>query len=118
MSLQSTSKDLTLSISSIRLWLFLWIQTDFTMERPIEQQPRDHEDLLPIEEEDEIINKQKQPQFPSSTLPPTKKPHVCEVCITFPTNLQAEHAWNVLRVDQEPPNRMTKTMEVIWIDSK
>jgi len=33
----------------------------------------------------------------------------CEIQVTFPTNLQAEQAMKVLRVDKEPSDRVTKT---------
>ena len=44
----------------------------------------------------------------------TKKqgPHVCEIEVTFPTNLQAEQAKQVLQVDREPTDRVTKSFRL------
>ena len=39
--------------------------------------------------------------------------HACEVEVTFPTNLQAEQAVQVLQVDQEPTDRVTKSFELV-----
>jgi Transcription factor Pcc1 len=39
--------------------------------------------------------------------------HACEVEVTFPTNLQAQQAYEILQVDQEPTDRVTKSLEII-----
>jgi hypothetical protein len=39
--------------------------------------------------------------------------HACEIEVTFPTNLQAEQALQVLQVDQEPTDRVTKTFHLL-----
>lgn len=38
--------------------------------------------------------------------------HACEVQVTFPTNLQAEQALQVLQVDAEPTDRVTKSFRL------
>ena len=38
--------------------------------------------------------------------------HVCELEITFPTDLQAEQAMKVLQVDKEPTDRVTKSFRL------
>jgi hypothetical protein len=39
--------------------------------------------------------------------------HACEIEVTFPTNLQAEQALQILRVDREPTDRVKKTFDLI-----
>jgi hypothetical protein len=39
--------------------------------------------------------------------------HACEVEVTFPTNLQAEQALQILQVDKEPSDRVTKTFQLV-----
>jgi hypothetical protein len=39
--------------------------------------------------------------------------HACEVEVTFPTNLQAEQAVQVLQVDQEPTDRVAKSFQLV-----
>jgi Transcription factor Pcc1 len=71
------------------------------------------EEEMSVEEEDDdddANDDTKQPQQESS------RAHVCEVCVTFPTNRQAQYALEVLRVDREPTNRVTKSMEVAVVD--
>jgi hypothetical protein len=38
--------------------------------------------------------------------------HACEVQIDFPTNLQAEQALQILQVDAEPTDRVTKSFRM------
>lgn len=38
--------------------------------------------------------------------------HVCEVLVTFPTNLQAEQAMQILQVDAEPTDRVHKSFRL------
>jgi hypothetical protein len=40
------------------------------------------------------------------------KPHACEVRVSFPTNLQAEQAMQVLQVDPEPTDRVSKSFRL------
>ena len=44
--------------------------------------------------------------------PPPPKIHSCDVRVTFPTNRQAQYALQVLQVDKEPTDRVTKSMEI------
>mmetsp|Transcript_12420 Transcript_12420/g.31289 ORF Transcript_12420/g.31289 Transcript_12420/m.31289 type:complete len:112 (-) Transcript_12420:759-1094(-) len=39
--------------------------------------------------------------------------HVCEIDITFPTDLQAEQALKILQVDKEPTDRVSKTFQLV-----
>jgi hypothetical protein len=39
-------------------------------------------------------------------------PHACEVQVTFPTDRQAEEALQILQVDAEPTDRVTKTFRL------
>mmetsp|Transcript_27052 Transcript_27052/g.47786 ORF Transcript_27052/g.47786 Transcript_27052/m.47786 type:complete len:122 (+) Transcript_27052:3-368(+) len=39
--------------------------------------------------------------------------HICELEVTFPTNIQAEQALQVLQVDKEPSNRVSKSFQLI-----
>jgi hypothetical protein len=45
----------------------------------------------------------------SKTTAGPQEPHACEIRVTFPTNLQAEQTLQVLQVDKEPTNRVTKS---------
>ena len=42
-----------------------------------------------------------------------EKSHCCEVKVSFPTNVQAQHAMTVLAVDPEPTNRVTKHFQML-----
>lgn len=44
--------------------------------------------------------------------PPPKDSHACELRITFPTNLQAEQAKQVMEVDKEPTDRVKKSFRL------
>lgn len=39
--------------------------------------------------------------------------HVCEIDVTFPTDLQAEQALQILQVDKEPTDRVSKTFQLL-----
>ena len=39
--------------------------------------------------------------------------HACEIEVTFPTNLQAEQALQILRVDKEPTERVSKSFHLV-----
>jgi hypothetical protein len=39
--------------------------------------------------------------------------HACEIEITFPTNLQAEQALQILQVDKEPTDRASKSFHLV-----
>ena len=39
--------------------------------------------------------------------------HACEIEITFPTNLQAEQALQILQVDKEPTDRASKAFHLV-----
>ena len=39
--------------------------------------------------------------------------HVCEIDVTFPTDIQAEQALQILQVDKEPTDRVSKTFELV-----
>ncbi|MGK3758557.1 MAG: hypothetical protein ACI8RD_010872 [Bacillariaceae sp.] len=39
--------------------------------------------------------------------------HACEIEITFPTNLQAEQALQILQVDKEPTERASKSFHLV-----
>mmetsp|Transcript_9292 Transcript_9292/g.18509 ORF Transcript_9292/g.18509 Transcript_9292/m.18509 type:complete len:85 (-) Transcript_9292:666-920(-) len=39
--------------------------------------------------------------------------HSCEIEVTFPTDLQAEQALQILRVDQEPTDRVSKSFQLV-----
>ena len=39
--------------------------------------------------------------------------HVCEIDVTFPTDLQAEQALQILQVDREPTDRVSKHFELV-----
>ena len=39
--------------------------------------------------------------------------HTCEIELTFPTNLQAEQVLQVLQVDREPTDRVSKSFQLI-----
>jgi hypothetical protein len=41
------------------------------------------------------------------------KMHVCEVVVTFPTNLQADYALRVLQVDKEPSDRVQRSFHSV-----
>ena len=43
--------------------------------------------------------------------------HSCEIEITFPTSLQAQQAIQVLQVDCEPTNRVTKSFRLGGVDN-
>ncbi|KAG7359863.1 transcription factor Pcc1 [Nitzschia inconspicua] len=43
----------------------------------------------------------------------TNTRHTCEVEVTFSTNLQAKQALQVLQVDQEPTDRVTKSFSLV-----
>ena len=44
----------------------------------------------------------------------TSRPsHACEIDITFPTDLQAEQALQILQVDREPTDRVSKTFQLL-----
>lgn len=43
----------------------------------------------------------------------THPSHVCEIDVTFPTDLQAEQALRILQVDREPTDRVSKTFELV-----
>ena len=51
----------------------------------------------------------------TSTIPGNnnKEFHVCEITITFPTNQQAEQAKQILQVDTEPTDRVTKAFSLL-----
>ena len=40
------------------------------------------------------------------------RPHACEVEVRFPTDLQAEQALQILQVDAEPTDRVTKSFRL------
>eukprot|EP00533_Pseudo-nitzschia_delicatissima_P015634 CAMPEP_0197274080 /NCGR_PEP_ID=MMETSP1432-20130617/12175_1 /TAXON_ID=44447 /ORGANISM="Pseudo-nitzschia delicatissima, Strain UNC1205" /LENGTH=111 /DNA_ID=CAMNT_0042739835 /DNA_START=62 /DNA_END=397 /DNA_ORIENTATION=- len=42
--------------------------------------------------------------------------HVCEIDITFPTDLQAEQALQILQVDKEPTDRVSKSFQLVRED--
>jgi hypothetical protein len=48
-----------------------------------------------------------------STATPNQEIHACEIELTFPTNLQAEQAMQILQVDAEPTDRVTKQFRLI-----
>lgn len=39
--------------------------------------------------------------------------HCCEIKVSFPTNLQARQAMDVLAVDPEPTNRVSKHFRIL-----
>ena len=39
--------------------------------------------------------------------------HVCEIEVTFPTDRQAEQALQILQVDKEPTDRVSKSFELV-----
>ena len=39
--------------------------------------------------------------------------HACEIEVTFPTDLQAEQALQILQVDKEPTDRVSKKFELV-----
>lgn len=43
--------------------------------------------------------------------------HACEIDITFPTDLQAEQALQILQVDKEPTDRVSKTFRLVREDA-
>jgi hypothetical protein len=45
----------------------------------------------------------------SKTTSGPQEPHACEIRVTFPTNLQAEQSLQILQVDKEPTDRVTKS---------
>ena len=47
----------------------------------------------------------------------TENSHSCEIKVTFPTNLQATQAMQVLQVDREPTNRVSKSFRIEEDDS-
>ena len=47
-----------------------------------------------------------------STMSSSSDVHCCELQVLFPTNVQAEQAMQVLQVDEEPSNRVTKTFRL------
>jgi hypothetical protein len=58
---------------------------------------------------------------PSSTTTTTEKlsssttidKHACEIEVTFPTDLQAEQALQILQVDREPTDRVSKSFQLV-----
>jgi hypothetical protein len=48
----------------------------------------------------------------TTSIDPRQK-HACEIEVTFATNLQAEHALQVMQVDEEPSDRVTKSYQLI-----
>mmetsp|Transcript_55785 Transcript_55785/g.135180 ORF Transcript_55785/g.135180 Transcript_55785/m.135180 type:complete len:122 (-) Transcript_55785:191-556(-) len=52
----------------------------------------------------------------NQTTSASPKMHSCDVRVTFPTNRQAQYALQVLQVDKEPTDRVTKSMEVEMSD--
>lgn len=44
---------------------------------------------------------------------PTVPKHVCEIDVAFPTDLQAEQALQILQVDREPTDRVSKTFSLV-----
>lgn len=43
--------------------------------------------------------------------------HVCEIYVTFPTDLQAEQALQILQVDREPTDRVSKAFALVKEES-
>lgn len=39
--------------------------------------------------------------------------HVCEIEVAFPTDLQAEQALQILQVDKEPTDRVSKSFQLV-----
>ena len=39
--------------------------------------------------------------------------HICEIEVTFPTDRQAEQALQILQVDKEPTDRVSKSFELV-----
>lgn len=44
---------------------------------------------------------------------PTVPKHACEIDVAFPTDLQAEQALQILQVDREPTDRVSKTFSLV-----
>jgi hypothetical protein len=44
--------------------------------------------------------------------------HACEIEVTFATNLQAQQALEILQVDKEPTDRVTKSFEIMVIENQ
>jgi hypothetical protein len=51
----------------------------------------------------------------TSTMTDNAFRHACEVEVTFPTNLQAQQALEILQVDQEPTDRVTKVFDIVCV---
>ena len=45
--------------------------------------------------------------------PEEERAHSCEIKVSFPTNLQAEQALQVLQVDPEPTDRVSKSFRLV-----
>lgn len=43
--------------------------------------------------------------------------HVCEIDVTFPTDLQAKQALQILQVDREPTDRVSKAFALVKEES-
>jgi len=49
----------------------------------------------------------------AATTSPPPRNHACEIEVTFLTNLQAEQALQILQVDREPTDRVSKSFHLV-----
>ena len=49
----------------------------------------------------------------STDVDATHRNHSCEIEVIFPTNLQAEQALQILQVDREPTDRVSKSFHLV-----
>ena len=49
----------------------------------------------------------------AATTSSTHRNHACEIEVTFLTNLQAEQALQILQVDREPTDRVSKSFHLV-----
>jgi Transcription factor Pcc1 len=79
-------------------------EEDITMVESIDEPNNDDNDDENDDDQDSDI--------PTSTNNKNIGMHACDVEITFPTALQAQQAMEILQVDQEPSNRVTKSFRL------
>jgi len=48
----------------------------------------------------------------NKSIPTMSSLHACEIQVTFPTNRQAEQALQILQVDAEPTDRVSKSFRL------